>query len=95
MAGAFTGLTYPDCQPPGQGFTEVLFKHASLGWSNLGGIGGRCDAGVRPESCAAGATSNSTPPTLYMYNVGVDVVSGTRFDLLVTNESEYLSLIHI
>ena len=67
------------CEP--RTFTLLSLSEARLARSNLGGLGGRCDANA--AECTDGLRNASTPAELYFERVGVGV------DLRVANASEY------
>ena len=67
------------CEP--RTFTLLSLSEARLARSNLGGLGGRCDANA--AECTDGLRKASTPAELYFESVGVGV------DLRVANASEY------
>ena len=75
----------PDwCEP--RGFQEITFETAQLAYSNLGGLGGRCDQ--QGSLCTEGSTTSGTAHDIYISNVGT-TQEGTQLDLRITNESEY------
>ena len=70
------------CRPFTADTTLISFgAKARLARSNLGGVGGRCDADG--SECTQGLRTASTPPDVYIENVAPNV------DLQLTNESEY------
>lgn len=86
-------LDYPECQPPNT-FTQLTFANARLARSNLGGLGGRCDA--KPELCTHGSTT-SMPHEIYIEGIASIKEDGgeghsernVQVDLRITNMSEY------
>lgn len=88
---------YPACQPRDT-FTLITLVDAILVRSNLGGVGGRCNANQRERPlngsspgghwCSEGETTNSTPHELYLARVGFTPTQ-EQIDLRITNVSEY------
>ena len=92
----FVTLTGHGVCTPTRAHTWIEFDGAELVRSNLGGQGGRCDTNspvydgefASASQCVDGARTPSTPPEVYIRNVGT-APSGARIDLRITNESEY------
>jgi hypothetical protein len=74
----------PPCLRPDDEFIDIRFNDSNLSYSNLGGLGGRCDAepNVIPALlCTEGERSDSTPRALYIENVGFSRLENKQIDL--------------
>lgn len=79
--------TEPSCEPIAS-FTRLSFESARLVRSNLGGLGGRCDADESPSECESGATAADTPREILIDGIGI-ASSGEEISLGIVNVSEY------
>ena len=77
---------------PGDSFDQIKFDDAQLSYSNLGGLGGRCDRA--DGNCLYILNATEAPQEIYYENVGSTSRTyplGTQIDLRITNETEYRS----